>query len=139
MKSMFCMILMSLSLPAFAGSGAFDGKDYSKFCKNQQVSKDGYQVFCRGAANAKAILAAKNVRKVDKIPVNELDAVFDLEILPDADTNPIYYYSNELLNEDGRVVGYLVVSGYTNSEMGIKVQVNQRLNLKGALVSVSLR
>lgn len=137
MKSLLLVVTVFASLSAFA-SGPFSGYDYSKFCKGQVTSKDGYSLNCTKTKNAAEVLKATNTKKQDQLTVQPFSAIEDFGVMPDPDTNNIYLFSNELKNSEGKTVGYLVISGYQNSEMDYKMQLTQRLNLQGELVQAKI-
>lgn len=137
MKFLIVGLVAMTSISAFAG-GPFTGIKY-KFCKGQVTAKDGYSLVCKQAMNAADVLGAKQLRKVDRIGVNSYGATEEFGVMPDPDTNNIYRFTSELLNSKGKVVGYQVVSGYHNGEMDYKMQLTQRLTLKGELVSALIK
>lgn len=137
MNKIVIVLFFFSSLSAFAGP--FSGLNLSKICKGQVISKDGYSIHCKNAAHASEVLSSKSCRKVAHINVQSYSAIEDFKVMPDADTNSIYIYRSELLNSEGNVVGYRVISGYENSEMEYKMQLTQKLNLKGALIQASIK
>jgi hypothetical protein len=136
MKFLIVGLVAMTSVSAFAGP--FSNLKY-KFCKGQVTSKDGYSLVCHKALSAADVLAAKQLKKVDRIGVNSYGATEEFGVMPDPDTNSIYRYTSELLNAKGKAVGYQVVTGYHNGEMEYKMQLTQRLNLKGELVSALIK
>jgi hypothetical protein len=129
------LIAIMFSMNAYA-TGPFASIGDFDFCKGQVVDKDGYSAVCTGAKNANEVVKAKVGKSVVRLPAKiELkDGIFDFGILPDADTNAIYGYNKELINEKGVVIGYLSIDGYVNTEMEARMQLKHRYNLQGELV-----
>ncbi|HEX4923846.1 MAG TPA: hypothetical protein VFV50_07160 [Bdellovibrionales bacterium] len=76
---------------------------------------------------------------LDRIPRKvQFKGAVDLGLIPDADTDTIYVYPN-VLRSAGSLVGYLIVEGVANNEMGVRFQVTTRYNAQGRLVSVTVR
>lgn len=141
------LLVLSLSFVASTAQAEYIDGLVPEACKI--VSKKGETVTC-AAANAAIVNRAKAVGKnltaadFKRLapngykPAVDLDAV-SLGILPDADTNSIYNFDRFVADELGSVVGVLSVSGYANSEMGVKIQLNVWTNLKGQITKVSVR
>ena len=134
----FGLITMS-SITAIA-AGPFSGREY-EFCKKQVTSRDGYSIACKGAKDFDRVMAAKK-RVARKIPFRTLDVIdaeYGFEIMPDADTNHIYNFSNALLDNSAETIGYIDIDGYENSEMEYKMQISARYNTKGELVFATIK
>ncbi len=132
------IFLFLISSASFAGT--FDYKDFSKFCKGQVVGNYGESMYCTKAPGYSTIIKSSRYKATtipNKISGKMIDSIFDLEVLPDADTNPIYTYTSTLA-ANNYVVGYFVVEGFENYEIGTRVQVSSAYNMQGDLIFVHL-
>lgn len=146
-KDMKFMILASLLLLNYSASASerfFSGIDYSDICKGAIAVNDGYKLECRKASQFKEIqnsfVEKKDLKNPPKVLLENLkDIVFEYQLLPDDSTDIIYSYFKKIISRSGSHVGYSVIRGAVNSEMEVKLQVFERYNLKGELVSASVR
>lgn len=141
MKAFIAMFLLLATPTAFSYERAFENLP-EETCPNALVFDYGYSVICRGHDDAYSIAHApkKNRVALKKLPdfVEYLGAI-ELSVLPDADTNNIYFYPSLLKDTKGKLIGYIVIDGYVNTEMEVKLQLETRYNLKGKLVSITLK
>jgi hypothetical protein len=141
MKAFIVMFLLLATPTAFSYERAFENLP-EEICPNALVYDYGYSVICQGHDNASMIAhaAKKNRVALKKLPdfVLYLGAI-ELSVLPDADTNNIYFYPSLLKDTKGKIIGYIVIDGYVNTEMEVKLQLESRYNLKGQLVSITLK
>ncbi len=144
MKSVFLIILIMSSFSLFARDRFFAEGDYTQFCNGAVVLDDGYQLDCQKAFQYHLVKTAqiesKNLKNSPQILSDNLkDIVFDYRLLPDDSTDLIYFYVKNLRSKSGSKIGYAVIRGIVNSEMSIKLQVFERYNLKGEVITVSVR
>lgn len=141
-------IFLSVLNVFFVGTSAFawaefdPNYDYTEVCKEPRLSHRMDRLDCLKAKNANSVRRAtvgENVKDLPETLWGKLQDVFTLKVLPDADTGIMYSYNRKLLGSQGETVGYLVISGYQNSEMGVKLQLNTRYDLSGELAGASLR
>lgn len=127
-----------VSLNSFASDGPFDQINSDKFCSGSKTSDNGHTLICTTALSADQVIKAKLGKSVRKLP-NEigskiLDAIFDFEALPDADTSQDKVQTKTLVDKNNAVIGYFITEFYSNHEMGITVEVRHKYNLLGQLV-----
>lgn len=134
MKSLIFGFLF-LSTSALAG-GPFHDADLST-CEGARVARDGYSVICIGVANANAVKNAKVGANTSRLP-RHLVSAEDLNLVDDEYGKFLYQYTRTLVNTAGRVVGYLNIEGYMNTESDEKFQLNTRYNLDGEFAYASI-
>lgn len=119
-----------------------DDKEVTKKCKHLEINRD--VLSCKGAKDFKEVKKAKVGSRyigpgLDAIGENDLDVIFDLGIMPDADTNKIYSFVRKLVDsKTNKQIGYITYEGFENSEMQVRLQVVKRFNLAAQLVSVKV-
>lgn len=95
------------------------------------------------ASNAKVVLAAKTGAKITTEEYKKLKfevyGPIELGIIPDADSNSAYFYTNWLVDTAGKKVGIKTISGWYNTEMEASGRVDTRYNLKGEIVQIELK
>jgi hypothetical protein len=128
------LFVLALAPSAFA-IDYFEGVD-PQHCPGARSTGD--KLYCRVAGGA--IVHRGNFGPTypsGKVPrvlsANALSAI-DLGVLPDADTNTIFWYPKPVLDAEGDQVGFAIISGYENSEMGVRLKFLTKYNLKGKLV-----
>lgn len=121
-----------------ASAGTFEGLD-EKICPEAKEYLKNYESVVCKAANSKDVLAAKVGKALTRKDLKDLGLhlhdVITLGVVPDADSNSLYFYSRWLLNKDGEKVGVITYEGWNNEEMESSAQFIFRYNLKGELVS----
>lgn len=138
--SLFVFLAGSSSLSHANTFEIQDENAVTKKCKKMEISKE--LLSCKGAKNFKAVIIAEVGSKyigagLDAIGENDLDVIFELGIMPDADTNGIYSFVRKLVDEDTKKqIGYITYEGFENYEMGVRIQVVKRFNLAAELVTV---
>jgi hypothetical protein len=140
MKSILGLVLALFSLSVFAYSPFQDVP--AELCPQLKSERNSDVAFCK-ADNSKVVLAAKTGAKLTdaeykKFKFDFIDAV-TLGIIPDADSNQIFFYKNKLVDGNGKLVGYKSINGWENYEMEARGRVDVRYNLKGQIVSIELK
>lgn len=140
MKTFITAIFVIFASASFAETFSIDEKSAKK-CPGMEI--DGSTLLCTKAKYYSAVLEAKvgthyKGPGLDVIGENDMDVVWDLGILPDADTSGIYNYVRYLRDSNNTHVGYMLIEGWMNSEMDVKYQVNKRLNILGKVVKVTV-
>lgn len=106
-------------------------------CPGWQEAGDGSAV-CRVDGAWKVFrLPVRREHQVERLPFNGLWDAVSLNIWPDDCTDLIYQYSYELFDAAGRKAGYAQRHGYANSEMGSRLDLLLRYDLREELVSVT--
>lgn len=142
----------TLPILIFAGFIAFSSNfaqayfsydvDYSEVCKGAKVSQYNMRLDCKDTPQYSSLVRAKVGENVEQVPKEVLwnkAGAIELNVLPDADTSEIYSFYRELLDSDGKRIGYMNISGYHNYEMEIKLQLNTRYDLNGKLISAEVK
>lgn len=141
MKLIISLITFLISTSSFAYSTELTNIS-EEDCPGAKLSKYDSLLTCSKVkdANFLANLKIHTRKKVKILPehVAFLGAI-ELSILPDADTNEIYYFSSEIQNSSGKTIGYVINHGYVNTEMEVKIELESRFNLLGKLVSISIK
>ena len=116
-------------------------------CKQPQVQKHGWNLFCLGNTSATDVLVAKfgerlGPDKAAEVAVNFYDAT-ELYVLPEAETYRYESFVSELKNtpedEDAPLVGYAITSYYSNQPLGANLRIKARYNLNGDLISAEIK
>jgi hypothetical protein len=142
MKYLVLVAFGSLMTANAMASGFDTRRDYSDVCRGARLNSDATLLSCYGAENAAEVRNAKLGDELQQLPrslAGKTQDAYSLDVLPDADTDQIYGYIRRLLGPNGIVIGYRLVDGYVNSEMGVKLQLTTTYNSKGAFVSGSVR
>lgn len=141
MKLLLTLITFLISTTSYAYSTELTNIS-EEICPGARLSKDDSLVTCSKVKEAKflANLKIHTRKKITILPehVAFLGAI-ELSILPDADTNEIYFFSSEIQNSSGKTIGYVINHGYVNPEMEVKIELESRFNLAGELVSISIK
>lgn len=105
-------------------------------CPGWQEAGDG-AVVCRVDGAWEVFrLRARREHQVARLPFNGLWDAVSLNIWPDDCTDLIWEYSYELFDAAGRKAGYAQRHGYANPEMGARLDLLLKYNLREELVSV---
>ncbi len=140
MKAFITAFFLLTATTAFSYERSFENLP-EETCPDAVVFNHGYNVICKGHANALDIakVSKKNRVNLKRLPdFVKFEGAIELSVLPDADTSNIYFYPSLLKDNNGKTVGYMVIHGYVNSEMELKIQLESRFNLKGELVFIAL-
>lgn len=142
MKSLLSLVAVLFSTAVLAGPySALEGVP-AELCPDIKIDYKNDIGTCK-ASNAKVVLAAKTGAKITteeyrKIKF-EVYGPIELGIIPDADSNSAYFYTNWLVDTAGKKVGIKTISGWYNSEMEASGRVDVRYNLKGEIVKIELK
>lgn len=139
MKNIY--LLISLLFTVNIHARTFDG-DFTSFCTDEILTDYGNTLLCPSATGFAKLVKAKKGSITDTLPKKVLagmkDGISDFGLLPDADTNHLYRYTSELIDDNNKRIGFIVIDGYNNTEMEIKLQLTHRYNLSGGLVSAKV-
>lgn len=128
------VVLALVTAPVFADD--YYSQISEKLCPGGREMRNEF--VCTKTKGAFEASRAGKGRKLNRLPIDTLDPIFDLGLMPDADTDVIYTYFNNLTNDEGRVVGYLQIIGLNNSEMEERIQANVRYTKSGKMASVTV-
>lgn len=141
MKYLIILITFLISSAVFAYSTELRNIS-EEICPGAKLSKYDSLVTCSKVKDAThlAVLKIHTRKKIATLPENVafLGAI-ELSILPDADTNEIYFFASEIQNSRGKTIGYVVNHAYVNPEMEVKIELESRFNLSGEFVSISIK
>lgn len=138
MKPIMFSLVLVLTAAAASANDYLSGLGQED-CPGLKIT--GGMALCTKVPGLKEVMETRLTRgdSLDRIPrVIQFKGAVDLGLIADADTDTIYVFPN-VLRKAGSVVGYLIVEGVANNEMGVRLQVTTRYNARGRLVSVSVR
>ncbi len=140
MKKLLTLALVLFGTSSFAETFRLSTDAEAK-CPGVEI--EGSELFWTQAKYFNQVLKAKvggpyKGPGLEVISENDLDVIHDLGIMPDADTNGIYSYVRYLRDSSNKHVGYMLIEGFENYEMGVRLQVTKRLNILGEVIKVSV-
>ncbi len=111
-------------------------------CPGKNVDERNEIVYCK-ASSSRIVGMAKVGNNLTNAELTSLGiyrfSAADASIVPDADSRTIYFYTRWLVDAAGKIVGIITLEGWTNQEMQSSARFDMRYNLKGELVSISLK
>lgn len=108
----------------------------SEACPNARIIKN--TAYC-DVEGADQVIKAKVGVMLQTFPSalkGKIRGAVELNLIPDDSTNGIYQYIKTLADGNGSLVGYLVLNGYTNSEMEARWKMATKYGLGGEIVSI---
>ncbi len=109
----------------------------TEFCADKNIDYKKDVLYCK-ASNSAAVIKAKIGKELTTVELKSLKFsthnATELEIVADADSSTVFFYTRWLLDLNGKKVGVITIEGWTNSEMETSARFNVRYNLKGEIV-----
>ncbi len=101
---------------------------------NGEYDSSGDEMTCYDSEYADIVLSAKPDFKTEKTSNIYLMDVVELGALPDDSTSHLYNYEHNLLDKDGKIVGFYQTIAAFNSEGEWGVKLNNRYDINGQIV-----
>lgn len=136
------LIALSLSEAALAYQSPFSVLSEEQ-CPSPHYSASEESVTCRSQPSSLPVLNARSGQPIRPHEMRQLkfslQSAVDLGLVPDPDSDTVYFYTRWLVDSQGLKVGVLSIEGWVNREMGRSARFDVRYNLKGDIVKITIK